>query len=190
MYFFDFDFDFILTSLMQSGHWTLDNLTTNDKMLEHLESLFEEREIFSFDAKDNRIMCFPHIINIAVQHVLKKMSKVEAPDNEDDSEDLIEKSNADEGRGFGQTFEAACAQDPIDRLRKIVMTIRASGQRRDAFNAWIDTGNMSGLFVINNCPVEIEPNQLLRDVVTRWDSTYQMIKRCIEMRLVSLQFVL
>ena len=120
MYFFDFNFDFILTSLMQSGHWTLDNLTTNDKMLEHLETLFEEREIFSFDA---RIMCFPHIINIAVQHVLKRMSKVEAPDNEDDSEDLIEKSNADEGRGFGQTFEAACAQDPINRLCKIVMTI-------------------------------------------------------------------
>ena len=125
MYFFDFDFDFdfILTSLVQSGHWTLDNLTTNDKMLEHLETLFEEREIFSFDAKDNRIMCFPHIINIAVQHVLKRMSKVEAPDNEDNSEDLIEKSNADEGRRFGQTFEAACAQDPINRLHKIVMTI-------------------------------------------------------------------
>ena len=41
-----------------------------------------------------------------------------------------------------------------------------------------------------NDPVEIEPNQLLQDIVTRWDSTYQMIKRCIEMRLVSLQFVL
>ena len=113
-----------------------------------------------------------------------------APDNEDDSEDLIEKSNADEGHGFGQTFKAACAQDPIDRLRKIVMTIQASGQCRDAFNIWIDTRNMSGLFVLNNNPVEIEPNQLLRDVVTRWDSTYQMIKRCIEMHLVSLQFVL
>ena len=58
-------------------------------MLEHLETLFKEQEIFSFDTKDNRIMCFPHIINIAVQHVLKRMSKVEAPDNEDDSEDLI-----------------------------------------------------------------------------------------------------
>ena len=106
-------------------------------------------------------MCFLHIINIAVQHVLKRMSKVEAPDNEDDSEDLIEKLNADEGHRFGQTFEAACAQDHINHLCKIVMTIRASGQCRDAFNVWIDTGNMSGLFVLNNDPVEIEPNQLL-----------------------------
>lgn len=151
-----------------------------------MEKLFEEREIFSFDAKDNRIMCFPHIINITVQHTLKVMSSVEAPENDDDSEDLIEKSNSDEGRGFGQSFDAACAQDPIARVRKIVMTIRSSGQRRDAFMKWIETGNKSGLFVANNKPVQIQPKQLLRDVRTRWDSTYQMIKRCIEMRLVSL----
>jgi hypothetical protein len=156
-------------------------------MLEFLEKLFEEREIFSFDAKDNRIMCFPHIINIAVQHVLKKMSSVEAPENDDDSEDLVDNTNnADEGRGFGQSYEAACAQDPIARLRKIVMTIRSSGQRRDAFYTWIEAGNKSGLFVLNNKPVQILLRQLLRDVRTRWDSTYQMIKRCIEMRLVSL----
>jgi len=151
-----------------------------------MQRLFEEREILSFDAQDNRIMCFPHIINIAVQHVLKKMSSVEAPENDDDSEDLIDESNADEGRGFGQSFEAACAQDPIACLRRIVMKIRSSGQRRDAFMTWIETGNKSGLFVLNNKPVQIQAKQLLRDVRTRWDSTYRMITRCIEMRLVSL----
>jgi hypothetical protein len=157
-------------------------------MLEFLQKLFEEREIFSFDAKDNRIMCFPHIINIAVQHVLKKMSSVEAPEDDEDDEDLIDNSNADEGRGFGQSFEAACAQDPITRIRKIVMAIRASGQRRDALLIWIETGNKSGLFVLNGKPIQIQPKQLLRDVRTRWDSTYQMLKRCIEMRLVSPTF--
>jgi hypothetical protein len=171
--------------LLQSGHWTLDNLTTNDKMLVFLEKLFVEREILSFDAKDHRIMCFPHIINIAVQHVLKKMSSAVAPENDDDSEELIEISNTDEGRGFGQSFEAACAQDPIARLRKIVMVIRSSGQRRDTFSKWIETGNKSGLFVLQNKPVQIQPKQLLRDVRTRWDSTYYMIKRCIEMCLVT-----
>ena len=189
--FFFFFWDLVYSDILkQSGHWTLDNLTTNDKMLEFLEKLFKEREIFSFDAKDNRIMCFPHIINIAVQHVLKKMSLVKAPENDDDFEDLIEKSNTDEGRGFGQSFKAACAQDPITRLRKIVMTIRSSGQRRDALTTWIETGNKSGLFVFNNKPIEIQPKQLLQDVRTRWDSTYLMIKRCIEMRLVSLHSIL
>ena len=84
-----------------------------------------------------------------------------------------------------KSFDDARAQDPIARLRKIVMKIRSSGQRRDAFTSWINAGNNSGLFVLNNKPVQIQPKQLLRDVRTRWDSTYQMIKRCIEMRLVS-----
>lgn len=131
-------------------------------------------------------MCFPHTINIAVQHILSKMSSVAAPVNDDDDpEDETGARNTDEGRGFGQTFEGACAQDPIARLRKMVVTIRSSGQRRNAFMKWIETGNKSGLFVLQNKPVQIEPRQLLRDVRTRWDSTYQMIKRCIEMRLVS-----
>jgi hypothetical protein len=160
-------------------------------MLQFLEKLFLEREIVSFNAKDNRIMCFPHTINIAVQHVLNKMSSVKAPDNDDDDddfEDLEDLIDADEGRGFGQSFEAACAQDPIARLRKIVMTIRSSGQRRMAFISWIVSGNQSGLFVLQNEPNDIPPRQLLRDVRTRWDSTYLMLKRCIEMRLVSFFF--
>ena len=130
-------------------------------------------------------MCFPHTINIAVQHVLKQMSSVQAPENdEDDPEDLTGAANADKGRGFGQTFKAACAQDPIARIRKIVTAIRGSGQRRNALMTWIDTGNKNGLFVLQNMPVQIQQTQLLRDVRTRWDSTYLMIKRCIEMRLV------
>ena len=176
----------LIDIFIQSGHWTLDNLTTNDKMLEYLGKLFLEREISSFDAKDNRIMCFPHTVNIAVQHVLSKMSSVKAPENNDDNfEDMTDVANPDEGRGFGQTFEAACAQNPISRLRKIVTAIQGSGQCREALKTWIENGNRNGSFVMQNTPVDIEPMQLLRDVRTRWDSTYQMIKRCIEMRLVS-----
>lgn len=156
-------------------------------MLEFLEKLLIEREITSFNAKDNRIMCFSHVVNIAVQHVLRKMSSVKAPENDDDNSEgpTDDDDDADENRGFGQTFEAACLQDPISRLRKIVMAIRASGQRREALTTWIENGNKSRLFVLQNKSVEIKPMQLLRDVRTRWDSTYQMIKRCIEMRLVS-----
>jgi hypothetical protein len=42
---------YFLDILIQSGYWTLDNLTTNDKMLKHLEKLLKDREIFSFDPK-------------------------------------------------------------------------------------------------------------------------------------------
>jgi hypothetical protein len=157
-------------------------------MLEHLQSLLMEREIVSFNAKDNRIMCFPHTINIAVQSVLKGMSSAEAPEGDVDPDVLISTASRNEARGFGQSFEAACAEDPITRLRKIVIVIRSSGQRREAFMSWIDNGNKSGLFVFQKQRVMIQPRQLLRDVKTRWDSTYLMIKRCIEMRLVSFIF--
>jgi hypothetical protein len=94
----------------------------------------------------------------------------------------------DEDRGLGQSFEAACARDLITRIRNIVVKILASSQRRDAFIIWIVAGNKSGRFVLNGMPVQIQPTELLRDVPTRWESTYQMIKRCLEMRLVSPTF--
>jgi hypothetical protein len=131
-------------------------------------------------------MCFPHIINITVQHVLKKMSLVQVPENDDDPKVFTGKPNMDEGHGFGQSFAAACAQDPVACLCKIVMVIQSSGQRCDALMRWIKMGNQNGLFVLNNRPIQIQPRQLLQDVRTRWDSTYQMIKRCIEMHLVRL----
>jgi hypothetical protein len=93
-------------------------------MLQYMQKQFEEREILSFDAKDRRIMCFPHTINIAVQHILSKMSSVKAPDDDDeDPEDLIGAAGTDEVHGFGQSFEEARAQDPIACLRRIVMAI-------------------------------------------------------------------
>ena len=173
--------------MIQSGHWTLDNLTTNDTMLQYLQKGLEECEITSFDAKENRIMCFPHIINIAVHVVSTCMSSTEVPDCNDDPEVSYEAET--DGCNKDQTFEDACAGDPINRLRKIIIAIRSSGQRKDAFNAWIVTGNEHGWFILKGAPVKIIARQLLRDVRTRWDSTYLMIRRCIEMRLVCIYFL-
>jgi hypothetical protein len=122
-------------------------------MLEHLEKLLKDHEIFSFDPKDNRIMCFLHIINITVQHVLKKMSLVQVPENDDDSEVFTGKPNMDKGHRFSQSFAAACAQDPVAHLCKIVMVIQSSRQHCDALMRWIEMGNQNGLFVLNNRPV-------------------------------------
>jgi len=79
--------------------------------------------------------------------------------------------------------EAAFVQDLIARLRRIVWTILHSEQQRNTFMTWIETSNKNGSFVLGNKPVQIQPKQLLRDLPTRWDSTHQMIKRCISMRL-------
>jgi hypothetical protein len=41
-----------------------------------------------------------------------------------------------------KTFENACARDPllVDRVRKIVVAIQASVQRRDKYHKWIKEG--------------------------------------------------
>jgi hypothetical protein len=103
-----------------------------------LEPLFKEREI-PFDAKNNRINCFPHIINIVVQHVIKKISRSVAADADDAF--IFEKPrNAELNRVPPASFDDACASDPLSRVRKIIVAIRASGQRRDEFNNWIKMG--------------------------------------------------
>jgi hypothetical protein len=107
-------------------------------MMRKLEPLFKEREI-PFDAKNNRINCFPHIINIVAQHVIKKISTSVAADA-DDAFIFERRNNVDLNRVPPASFDEACASDPLSRVRKIIVAIRASGQRRDDFNTWIRLG--------------------------------------------------
>lgn len=77
-----------------------------------------------------------------------------------------------------QTFEEAAARDPVGLARRLVRVLRASHSRRVAFQASLRTGNEKKYF-------DLEPRELLRDVATRWDSTYMMIERLLHLRLVS-----
>jgi hypothetical protein len=106
-------------------------------MMQKLETLFAEREI-PFDAKQNWINCFPHIINIVAQHVIKKVSNLIAADADDAF--VFEAQNPDPNRIAPETFEDACASDPLGRIRKIIVAIHASGQCRNEFNSWIKMG--------------------------------------------------
>ncbi|KIM68336.1 hypothetical protein SCLCIDRAFT_105458 [Scleroderma citrinum Foug A] len=59
----------------KTGHFTLNNAENNVKMMEHLEKLLMACELhLEFNVKDRWIMCFPHIINICVQHVVDEFS--------------------------------------------------------------------------------------------------------------------
>ena len=119
----------------------MDNLQTNTKAMEELEILLREREI-PFNAKEQRVMCFPHIVNIICQHVIAKMSGSPLPEDEDDDEEEDQSNtNHDPPPNTNtNTRTAAYARDPIARCRKIVVAIRSSGQRRDKFESWIKTG--------------------------------------------------
>jgi hypothetical protein len=106
-------------------------------MMRILQPLFTARDI-PFNAKNNRIHCFPHVINIVVQHVIKDISSSVAADADDAF--IFDPGNPDPNRVPPKNFEEACASDPLGRIRKVIVAIRASGQRRDEFNNWIRMG--------------------------------------------------
>jgi hypothetical protein len=45
------------SNIFQAGHFTLDNASNNQTMMEALERKLDERDI-PFDAKGRRIMCY------------------------------------------------------------------------------------------------------------------------------------
>jgi hypothetical protein len=85
---------------------------------------------------------------------------------------------------------AGIKRDPLGRARRMVRFLRASDQRKQGLRDMIKTGNLNGYFFHKNdegknIAVEVEELELLRDVKTRWDSVYLMVKRLRELRPVS-----
>ena len=121
-----------------------------------------------FDALDRQVMCFGHIIDLSSGQVGKHFDT--SSNNSDDEDGLSSLSN------------------PIEHARSVVRVIRASGMRRDAFECVINDGNEKGWFTQGHSPeiVKLPKLDLLRDVQTRWDSTYIMLERLRVMRPVSL----
>ncbi|CAA7270386.1 unnamed protein product [Cyclocybe aegerita] len=156
----------------QVGHWTLDNASVNAKFLEELQVLLEARDI-PFNAKDRHIMCFPHVINICVTHVIESFTDLAL--TSDEAEFAAALPPADPCQ---QTFDKACAQDPIALCHGAVCAICASGKRRKMFQDIIRDGNEKEWFKAANDPnkiIKLENLELLHDVQHRWDSLYKMI---------------
>ena len=150
----------------------------NNTFLEEYGNLVRTTRELTFDHENNRIMCFPHVINVCSTHVIEGFTNLDLVDNEFDP--LLPPRDPD-----CQDYEEAVTRDPIALCRSIIRAVRASGQRLDHFASIIRDGNEKGWFISPNRQIIKVPQlQLLRDVKTRWDSIYFMIRRCREMRPV------
>jgi len=149
----------------------MDNASNNTTMMQELEVLLEARDI-PFDAADRRIMCFAHVVDLSSGRVVRALAdRAKAKNNDMDSD-----SDSD---------SESPPTDPIAHARKVVRAIRGSGMRRDAFEEVIVNGNSKGWFKnAEGLAVKIRFLQLLRDVLTRWDSVYHMLNRLRELRHV------
>jgi hypothetical protein len=76
-------------------------------------------------------------------------------------------------------YADALSAKPVSITRTIVAICRKSGSRRKELHNIISEGVRDGTWP------KLRVVQLLRDCVTRWSSTYNMIDRCIELYPVS-----
>jgi len=179
--------------------------------MNELEDLLTKKGI-KFDAKDNRIPCYPHIINICVSHIVSSLTKF-AANSIDDAEDSdaistdASDTSDDESDGYNGEEEDQddidlvaydmgvwlenLKRNPVQRARTVVRTVRSSGQRKDALSDIIKKGNTNKSFRDSDGnEVQLKDLQLIRDVKHRWDSLYNMIVRLQELRLVCPKYII
>ena len=156
----------------KTGHFTLNNAENNVKMMEHLEKLLMAHELpLEFNVKDRQIMCFPHIINICVQHVVDEFSVPNLNKIAQAWVDCFDDSTVDKKK-----YLEAVKRNPVPLGCDIVHTIHASTLQHDKFDKIIVTGNLHQWFKSPAGEViQIPGAQLPRDVKTRWDSIYFML---------------
>ncbi|GBB95627.1 hypothetical protein RclHR1_02580010 [Rhizophagus clarus] len=130
-----------------------DNASNMDKMFNKFEYICNYEGI-KFDADNQRVRCLAHIINLAVQNILKAL-KGEAPENENE----ILQENVSIGSILGV----------VTKLRILITKIRASPQRKERFKRQCVALNVKSL-------------ELIPDIRTRWNSTFYMIKRAFCLR--------
>lgn len=102
--------------------------------------------------------CLAHIINLTTKEILKYVKAGEASEGITILED-----NSDENGSV------------IPKLRKLVVKINSSPQRRERF-----------LKHLSIFP-EIKSLNLILDVSTRWNSTYLMLRRALLLREVNIK---
>lgn len=138
--------------------------------MKELSRLLEERQI-DYDPVENRIPCFPHVINICVKHIVDDYATADFSCVEDNwyvCGQLIDKLE----------YICAITGKSLERARNLVRCMRASDQRRGSFKDIIVIGNEKGWFLGDDGkPIKLPVVELLLDEPTRWDSTFGMLNR-------------
>lgn len=167
-------------------------------MVDELEGLLRKEGVL-FSPMDNRMRqvfpsiyaalpiiyvlvcrCFPHVVNIAVDHALEALTEV----------DTVMEALRTEGSLTPQdkAYLEALRNNILNRCRDVVTTCRASSQRLDDFEDSIADANRSSVWGQDTSGVLISVSparQLLRDMVIRWSSKFLMIDRVLELLPVS-----
>ena len=108
----------------QVRHWTFDNAVNNGTFMEHLEILLHSQDI-DFDAADQHIMCFLHVVNTCCQNIIKEFTNVELADVPTAALTLTASPS---NTSNVPSYEDAVKCDPVACGRNVVHVLQGSGQ--------------------------------------------------------------
>ncbi|KAJ6634728.1 putative AC transposase [Pseudolycoriella hygida] len=137
---------------------TADNTSNVNTMFEELEIIAQGDDII-FDAKNYRVRCFAHIMNLTCQDIINSIG---------DGGERAYTSDIDTDDEEDKTVAYKELQ-VVTKLRKGIVGIRRSPQRRELLGRQCVAAN-------------IETKMVLRDVKTRWNSALIMCERASELR--------
>ncbi|KIK25341.1 hypothetical protein PISMIDRAFT_9698 [Pisolithus microcarpus 441] len=145
----------------------MDNAANNTASMKKLsDMLWQECEI-KFNPIEHQIPCFPHILNICVNHILHAYMNTDFTDVPSTWTNALGEVMRKED------YVEAITWDPILICQNIIRVIHASGQWWKAFHDMIVISNANQWFTED--PTEVPTMELLCNVKTWWDSAYFMI---------------
>jgi hypothetical protein len=111
----------------------LDNAANNQTCMKELSNLLEECQI-EYDPIENRIPCFPHVINICVKHILDDYATADFSD--------VENTWTVCGQDITKIdYISAVTGKTLERTRNLVRSVRASNQQCANFRDTTTIGN-------------------------------------------------
>ncbi|KAF8237820.1 hypothetical protein L208DRAFT_1245739, partial [Tricholoma matsutake] len=165
----------------------MDNASNNDTLMEALESRSQGAGI-EFSASVARMQCMPHTIHlvaIKVFQLLEGIGIMSKSDAMQASSNVNYQDNVNVGLDREHDLDATATEDEVDnkvigteptdlvkaavqKLQRIVCSVRSTPQRRESWAQQIQTTNSQN--------GTSQPNLILiLDVKTCWSSTHQML---------------
>ena len=151
---------------------TMDNASANTTFIKELSVLLTSKNI-DFDADDHHFRCFPHILNLAVQDVLKLLNvdfdenvHIESNQSLDESNELLDCSSSSD-ESLDTTVNRF--SNIIFEIRNACKKIRKSEQLTNRLKLFCDVTNVKFI-------------KLILDVKTRWDSTFDMLSTSFKLK--------